>query len=214
MSKSRRFHSSFLVVAALWLAVLGLPAAPSSASPQEGYDLLLTPDDGQTYLDVAGTRVTFRGLRLNTFTFADGTTRGVGAADTVVRRDGSGSSSVVPIELVALRLVSTGTPVPLYVTENPALRSLGEMTLDGDQLTATLTVNYVVRLLSPSGPSVYAGNTTFTTSGGWGTSPLPRRILPHIDASTPFHRHVTVWDAAQIPVYSGVNSDFFPGSPF
>ena len=159
----------------------GLCAVPAAAGPRPaarsvapGYDLFYTPANGSRFgvdTAVAGVSVmTFKGVPLRTFDFANVGTRRVGATDTIVRRLDTATPAKprVRIELVGLLLESTNVPgyfVTLQSARPLVLPSTGTLDISfdlagkGGMLRSELLVNYDIRYGAPDGPIVYTGST-------------------------------------------------------
>lgn len=182
-----------LVAAALLSGVSMTPVAAAAAVVLPGFDLLET-QPGTSFMGVP-----FDGVPLGSFDF--GGTVGVapvGLADTIVQRLDTANpvalpgSDTVPIELVALQLVSV-VPVDLgagvgfhFVTlqstrGGPA--SVGGMTIDfadanGGTFDSFFDVFFDIRLNDLSGPIVQSSNLILQAQDvPWGRTPPPGAVL-------------------------------------
>lgn len=180
----------------------------------DGWDLLQTTD-GTTFAGAP-----FTGVQLGTFDFgAPYGVQGVGNADTIVHRLSdatiggiSGTAAPIPIELVALQLVSVapidlGAGVGLYYITLQSTRggpaSPGQMTVtfdnpSGGTFDSFFDVFFDVRFGALNGPIAFSNNLTLSSSGTpWSRTPPAGAIqIPGVNLNL-----------------NGVNpnADFWPG---
>ena len=185
--------------------------APGTSFGLDPSDLLTTSGPLPGVVALSPT-IEFAGEPLGAYVLPDGTTI-VTEADTIVRRTKAGGvGTPIPIELVALQLRSTNTPMPFYATLTPGRPSTGMIVptstgTAGGSFQAQLTVNYDVRLGSSDGPVLLSDTVTFTATSLFGRTNDIRRQLAKV---ANYHRHfVRPID----PPFPGLNEGFFPGNP-
>ena len=154
---------------------------------------------------------------------------GPGLTDTIVQRQGdcslslgsSGSSCTVPIEMVALSLVSTVNPA-VRLRESPTIASVGGMTItsDGSGTGGTFSSFFDVFFeLSFDGGATWApqGDLTLTSSSTNWTTVEQGLLVDGLVGDQAANRH-TDKGGVNCPALPGVCVDFYvgggPGGPF
>jgi len=158
----------------------------------QGFDLFQSiPGGTKVDLGAIGDDVPFKGVPLGTFNFGSGPVNTFNV-DTIVHRlaDASPANPTIPIQLVALQLMSVN-PINnnfLFVTlqsDRGGPPSLGMMTINfGPEgsphgtFDSTLSVFFDVRVGSLTGDIVFSGNKTLMAFGEpWSHFPPPGAVL-------------------------------------
>ena len=210
-----------LIVGFMSGILLAFAGTARASSILPGWDLLTT-QGGTAFMGHP-----FVGVPLVTYDFGLPIgVRNVGSTDTIVRRlvTASAPSTTIPIELVALQLVSA-MPINLgagldfhYVTLQSARggpSSTGSMTINfdfsgsGGSFTSFFDVFFDIRIGALIGPIIFSDHDQLSPPGpvSWSDSLIDAQIRP-FDEQSALLRHRVI-DGFAI---AGVNDGFFPGA--